>query len=220
VTSPRNNLISRRSRRLLFFGGSGAFVSLSLLIIGVGSAFAIPHEDLAEFMLLSAPLITPLALIPTLAALYWLYRRVTPKGSRRMLLLGLVGLSAYILMPVIYLLSDTATAPDPDLHGLLLLWYVLLGANGLWPIMAGLIEREHQLLPEQSIGFNAIAAGSAWIGFIFCLLSFSLFEASIFMGLLWLTLLLLVLAQSVWTVSTGYSLIKYSRQIRATSPRG
>lgn len=221
MTNSRNNLISRHSRRLLFFGGCGAFVSFGLLIIGVGSSFVIPHEDLAEFVVVSAPLITPLALIPTLAALYWLYRPVAPRSSRSMLLLGGVGLSAYVLLPLIYLLSDTPNAPDPDLHELLLLWYGLLGANGLWPIMAGLIERKHQLLPEQSIGVSAIIAGSAWIGFVFHLLSLSLFEASAFnLGLIWLTLPLLVLTQSVWTVSTGYSLIKYSRQTRSTSPRG
>lgn len=90
------------SHLLLRSGGIGAVVSFGLLVVGLGSALLIPDEDLAEFVFAAAPLLARLALAPTLGSLYWLYRLVAPRLSLSMLLLGGLGLSAFVLLPVLY----------------------------------------------------------------------------------------------------------------------
>jgi len=178
----------------------------------LGSAPLIPDEDLGEFIFAAAPLLARLALAPTLGSLYWLYRPVAPRLSLSMLLLGGLGLSAFVLLPVLYVLSDTLAAPDPDLRPLLLLWYGLMLANGLWQIVAGVIEMMWPLLPDAWFGVSGIAGGISWMVFFLCILSLSWPLPGPLVFLLWLNLPFLLMAQGIWVANTAYWLLTYTGQ--------
>jgi hypothetical protein len=203
--------LSWRARLLLRSGGIGAIGALLVLVGGAIGAFHIPDEDLAEFVLFAAPLLAPLALAPTIAALYWIYRPIAPRLSGGLLLLGALGVGSFTLLPLIHLLSNSTSALDPDLLPLLWLWYALIFANGLWPILAGAAALRHQLPLMVSVGLGGVLAGGLWIVFVGSILAISWFPTLRYSlsPLVLISAALLAAVYLIWASGLSFWLLTY-----------
>lgn len=195
---------SEQNGLLLRLGGVGAVCALMVFVLGMGWGFLSPDEPTSELFLLLTPVVASLALIPTLGAVYAIYRHSAPRLSRVMLSFGNVGILAITLLPMLYLFH-IPTNPMRG-HPLLLVCLGLLVANGIWPIIAGGMELAHPTPRFAGMGIAGILAGGMVAIFFLCVMTFSW----TFLGtgyILVLLLPVLVITQCVWLAGMGYRLL-------------
>jgi hypothetical protein len=191
---------SWQHRVLLRLGGVGALCALVVFVLGITWAFLAPDESTSELFILTTPIVTPLLLIPTVGALYRIYRPTAPRLSLVMLGLAGVGVTGIALLPILELL-DVSTNPMRG-HPLLVLCLGLVLANGLWPILAGGLELTDPTPTFAGMGITAILAGGLLTLFILCIMTASWRP----MGgnLLGLVLPVLIITQCVWLARMSY----------------
>lgn len=191
-------------RLLLRLGGIGAVCALVVFVLGMGRGLLSADEPSSEFFILTTPIFTPLLLIPTAGALYAIYRHSAPRLSLAMLGLVSIGSAGIALLPILYLLH-IPTNPMRG-HPLLLVCLGFLVANGIWPIIAGVMEVTRPTPRFAGMGMVGILAGGMVTIFFLCVMTFSW----TFLGtgtLLVLLLPVLVITQCAWLARMGYRLL-------------
>lgn len=207
--------------RLLLGGGClGVILHTLVLLVGFIGAFQFTDEDTAEFVLLVTPLLAPVLLLPTLLALYRLYRPAAPRLSRAMLGCGLAGLIPIVVVPGLGLLSwlgfFSEQALNTGLAPLLPVFGTLLLGNGIWLLLASYLGQKTERLPDE-LTLLGYGVGVTWLGFVIGILIFSSgLPLGRGFGLLAIgSLLVMICLQLLWSPWLGYWLLRQS--IRPTS---
>jgi hypothetical protein len=195
---------SWQDRLLRRLGGIGALCALVVLVLGLAWGMFAPDEPTSELFILTTPIVTPLLLIPTVGAVYTIYRPTGPRLSLVMLSIAGVGIAGIAPLPILDLF-DIPTNPIRG-HPLLVLCLGLILANRLWPILAGSLELTQPRPPFAGMGIEAILAGGLFTLFVLCIMTFS--WRSLETGyLLFFLLPLLVITQCVWRGRMSYRLL-------------